>query len=133
MRNGGLCDGPVGMGHALLQIPPGVPLEEHPAQLDGRLWIAADARIDAREELIGKLKGKCRTAGALCLSTPDAKLILHAYDVWGEACVEHLLGDFSFALWDAGIVSGCFVRAIKWASSSCITRNPARAWSSATR
>jgi asparagine synthase (glutamine-hydrolysing) len=30
----------------------------------------------------------------------DARLILHAYHVWGEDCVEHLLGDFAFAIWD---------------------------------
>lgn len=31
----------------------------------------------------------------------DADLILHAYRAWGESCTEHLLGDFSFAIWDA--------------------------------
>jgi len=95
------CQGPVGLGHALLQITNGTALEKQPAQLDGRLWITADARIDARTELIEKLKAKSQAAGALALPTPDAELILHAYDAWGEACVEHLLGDFSFAIWDA--------------------------------
>jgi asparagine synthase (glutamine-hydrolysing) len=95
------CQGPVGLGHALLQIASGTGLEKQPAQLDSRLWIVADARIDAREELIGKLQSKSQAAGALSLSSPDAELILHAYDVWGDACVEHLLGDFSFAIWDA--------------------------------
>jgi asparagine synthase (glutamine-hydrolysing) len=95
------CQGPVGLGHALLQITSGTPLEKQPVQLDGRLWIVADARIDARAELIGKLKGKSHTADSLSLSSPDAELILHAYGTWGEACVEHLLGDFSFAIWDA--------------------------------
>jgi asparagine synthase (glutamine-hydrolysing) len=95
------CDGPVGLGHALLQIPTGAPREKQPAQLDGRLWIVADARIDARAELIGKLDGRSHTPRALSFLTPDAELILHAYDTWGEACVEHLLGDFSFAIWDA--------------------------------
>jgi asparagine synthase (glutamine-hydrolysing) len=95
------CQGPVGLGHALLQISTGVPQEKHPAQLDGRFWIAADARIDDRKNLIGKLKSKSQAAESLSLSTPDAELILHAYDTWGEACVEHLLGDFSFAIWDA--------------------------------
>ena len=94
------CQGPVGLGHALLQTTSGTPLEKQPAQLDGRLWIVADGRIDARAELIGKLNGKSHTPRALSLSTPDAELILHAYDHWGEACVEHLLGDFSFAIWD---------------------------------
>jgi asparagine synthase (glutamine-hydrolysing) len=95
------CHGPVGLGHTLLQIPEGAPLEKQPAQLDDRLWIVADARIDARAELIDKLKEKSNNAAALSLATPDAELILHAYDNWGEGCVEHLLGDFSFAIWDA--------------------------------
>jgi asparagine synthase (glutamine-hydrolysing) len=95
------CDGPVGLGHALLQITSGTPLEKQPAQFDGRLWIIADARIDARAELIDKLKAKSPTADSLSLSSPDAELILHAYDTWDEACVEHLIGDFSFAIWDA--------------------------------
>jgi asparagine synthase (glutamine-hydrolysing) len=95
------CDGPVGFGHALLQIASGTPLEKQPVQLDGRLLIIADARIDARADLLDKLKAKNRTSDSLSLSSPDAELIVHAYDTWGEACVEHLLGDFSFAIWDA--------------------------------
>ena len=27
--------------------------------------------------------------------------ILDAYETWSEACVDHLVGDFSFAIWDA--------------------------------
>ena len=32
---------------------------------------------------------------------PDSSLILYAYHRWGETCVDHLLGDFAFAIWDA--------------------------------
>lgn len=95
------CHGPVGLGHALLRATNDTAPETQPAQLDGRLWIVADARIDARAELIGALKGKSCPASGLSLLTPDAELILHAYDAWGEGCVEHLLGDFTFAIWDA--------------------------------
>lgn len=94
-------DGPLGFGHTLLQIPTGISLERQPAQLDGRFWIIADARIDARPELISELKRKNETEDHLSLATPDAELILHAYRTWGKSCVEHLLGDFSFAIWDA--------------------------------
>ena len=95
----------VGLGHTLLRTDraaaPDAEIGKQPAGLDGRLWIVADARIDARAELIEKLRSKsCADAGA-SLSTPDARLILNAYDAWGDACVEHLLGDFSFAIWDA--------------------------------
>lgn len=93
--------GAVGLGHALLQTTQQTAPEKQPAQLDGRLWIVADARIDARAELIGKLKGKNRAAREPSLDAPDAELILHAYDAWDEHCVEHLLGDFTFAIWDA--------------------------------
>jgi asparagine synthase (glutamine-hydrolysing) len=95
------CEGPAGLGHTLLQIQNGVGLEKQPAQLDDRLWIVADARIDARAELIAQLKAKASAASRLSPATPDAQLILHAYDTWGDACVEHLIGDFSFAIWDA--------------------------------
>lgn len=92
--------GAVGLGHASLRTTNDTEPGTQPAQLDARLWIVADARIDARSELIRELQGKSQNAAALTFKTPDAKLILHAYDTWGEACVEHLLGDFSFAIWD---------------------------------
>jgi len=95
------CDGAVGLGHTLLRTTSEAAFDKQPALLDGRLWIVADARIDARAELITKLEAKSGAASELSLSTPDAQLILHAYDAWGDSCVEHLLGDFSFAIWDS--------------------------------
>ena len=35
------------------------------------------------------------------MEVSDATLVQLAYEKWGTACVEHLLGDFAFALWDA--------------------------------
>lgn len=89
--------GEIGLGHALLRTVEDFPDPPQPATLDGELWITADARIDGRKELVEKLASKLgqppRDAG-------DAALILLAYQAWGEQCVEHLLGDFSFAIWD---------------------------------
>jgi asparagine synthase (glutamine-hydrolysing) len=104
------CGETVGLGHTLLRTTLKLELEtksktendEQPATLSGLLWIVADARIDGRAELIKKLKAKSGAACGVSLSTPDAMLILHAYNVWGDACVEHLIGDFSLAIWDAG-------------------------------
>jgi asparagine synthase (glutamine-hydrolysing) len=93
--------GPLGLGHAMLRATREAATEEQPASRDGRLYIVADARIDARSELIEKLRGKISSASALSLSITDSELILYAFDAWGDACVEHLLGDFSFAIWDA--------------------------------
>jgi asparagine synthase (glutamine-hydrolysing) len=71
--------------------------EEQPLSFDGQVWITADARIDAREELIAKLHAHARPAS---LQEPDVHLILHAFHVWGTACLEHLLGDFAFVIVD---------------------------------
>jgi asparagine synthase (glutamine-hydrolysing) len=65
-------------------------------RFDQPLTITADARIDAREELIEELKGNLPPKQL----ANDAQLILHAYEAWGEDCVKHLIGDFAFAIWD---------------------------------
>lgn len=54
--------------------------------------IACDASLYNRSELCAGL--------GLVTGEPDAVIILAAYDRWGDACVNHLDGDFAFALWD---------------------------------
>ena len=49
-------DGAVGLGHTLLRTTRESVRERQPCTLDGRVWIAADARVDARAALIGKLE-----------------------------------------------------------------------------
>lgn len=93
--------GEIGLGHTLLRTTYESANERQPAALDARLWIVADGRVDARAELIAKLNSRLSIRHEVSLSTPDAELILHAYDAWGESCLDHLLGDFSFAIWDA--------------------------------
>ena len=93
----------VGFGHALLKMTEESEREEQPFTLDGRRWIIADARVDARQDLIAALKG-CRRHDEIeeeiASEATDVELILRAYCVWGEDCVGRLLGDFTFAVWD---------------------------------
>jgi asparagine synthase (glutamine-hydrolysing) len=89
-------DGPAGLGHALLCTDERSG-DRQPCTLDGRVWLTADARIDGRADLVRRLRDAGQSVGA---EPTDAELILHAYQAWGENCVEHLLGDFAFALWD---------------------------------
>ena len=91
-------DGPIGMGHTLLRTTYESKGERQPANAEERYWVVADARLDAREELIAKLQCAERN---VCSDAPDCDLILHAYASWGRTCVDRLRGDFSFALWDA--------------------------------
>jgi asparagine synthase (glutamine-hydrolysing) len=92
------ADGCVGLGHTLLITTRESASERQPTTQDGRLWITADARLDDRAKLISELEsegGKARQAA------PDSELILEAYAAWGVECLEHMRGDFAFAIWDA--------------------------------
>jgi asparagine synthase (glutamine-hydrolysing) len=88
--------GSVGLCHTLLRTTSETDGHPQIPSLDGHVWIAGDVRIDDRESLIAKLPRTARDLKTAC----SAELILRAYEVWGEACVEHLLGDFSFVIWD---------------------------------
>jgi asparagine synthase (glutamine-hydrolysing) len=91
------CDGRFGLAHALLRTTDESKEEKQPLTVDAAAWIAADARIDARRDLVGRLRDAGREAR---LSDPDAALILHAYHAWGTDCPRHLLGDFAFIIAD---------------------------------
>jgi asparagine synthase (glutamine-hydrolysing) len=87
----------VGFGLTLLKTCQEPGLQDQPIHMES-LWITADVRLDSKTDLIGKLQASGRrTEGEIC----DAALILHAYAVWGPECVQHLRGDFSFAVWDS--------------------------------
>jgi asparagine synthase (glutamine-hydrolysing) len=91
-------DGSVGFGHTMLRTTWESEGEVQPRSLGGELWVTADARIDGRAALVKKLE---RAGYDGLKDAPDADLILRAYAAWGEDCVKHLIGDFSFAVWDA--------------------------------
>lgn len=89
--------GPVGLGQQHMQLTPEsvderLPLHDSVAGLA----LVADCRLDNREDLCEALAVRqCEDA-----RTPDSRLLLRAYEKWGSQCVDHLLGDFAFAIWD---------------------------------
>ena len=85
------------LAHAPLSVYGADQLLRQPVTLNGETWIAADARLDALEELRRELRGHGRDVPP---AASDAEMILHAYAVWGSDCVEHVIGDFGFVLWD---------------------------------
>ncbi len=91
--------GPIGLVNTRLDTAGSALPVHQPCSLDGKVWISADARIDGQKELKSKLQKE--SAGALTQAT-DAELILYAYRKWGRCCLDHLIGDFSFAIWDEG-------------------------------
>jgi asparagine synthase (glutamine-hydrolysing) len=91
------CDQHVGLGHRMWHTTPESLHERLPLFKPATaVAITCDARIDNRRELIHA----CGLSGPEA-DFADSELILAAYERWGESCVERLLGDFSFAIWDA--------------------------------
>ena len=91
-----LC-GSAGLGATLFRTLDESADAAQPLTLDGSVWIVGDVRLDDRAELVDRLRG----AGCMAdLSEPDLQLLLKTYTVWGDGCVERILGDFSFVLWD---------------------------------
>jgi asparagine synthase (glutamine-hydrolysing) len=90
-------DANVGLGCALLRTTRESATAHQPVQLDERFCIVADARLDARADLLAELESAGHKVPRM---TPEAELLLHAYAAWGQQCLDHLIGDFSFALWD---------------------------------
>lgn len=98
-----LDDG-AGLGQTLLATTPEALVEVLPLKDDtSGCVITADARLDNREELIAKmgLPGPKFIGDGGPIG--DGELILRAYLHWGQACLEHLLGDFAFGIWDPRI------------------------------
>lgn len=65
----------------------------------GPLAVVADVRLDARDDLLRRFDPEQRSAHA---SDSHAGLILSCYERWGSGCLDHITGDFSFAIWDRG-------------------------------
>ena len=68
-----------------------------PSVIDKVLWGIADARFDGRNDLIRRLNAAGHDASS---DDSDTHLALHAYRAWGLGCLDRLIGDFSFVIWD---------------------------------
>lgn len=91
------CDGPVGLGHLMLETTPEDQYEALPlVDWSGNFAITADARIDNRDELIKTFDVRKPDDRPIT----DTELILEAYKRWGRDCPKKLLGAFAFAVWD---------------------------------
>jgi asparagine synthase (glutamine-hydrolysing) len=88
--------GPVGLGQLMLHNTPQAHLELLPRQTANGLLLTAEARLDNRSELCQIFAIPHPNRG----QTTDSQLIELAYEKWGEDCPDHLLGDWSFAVWN---------------------------------
>lgn len=91
-------EGSIGLAHLLMRVTQEDRFDAQPLRDEaGALTLVADLRLDNREELSKALGIDTETLRDMA----DSALLLRAYARWGEACVDRLVGDFAFAIWDA--------------------------------
>lgn len=90
--------GPIGLGHRRLAIIDLSPAGRQPMLVaDGSLAITYNGEVYNFRELRAELLA----LGHAFHSRTDSEVVLHAYQQWGEACLDRLNGMYAFAIWDA--------------------------------
>lgn len=96
--SGTYIDGPLGLGHRRLAIIDLSPAGAQPmTNTQQTLTIVFNGTIYNYPELRAELV----SLGVKFVSHGDTEVILKAFEWWGEACLQRLIGMFSFAIWDA--------------------------------
>jgi asparagine synthase (glutamine-hydrolysing) len=90
-------DSMVGLGNARLNIIDLNTGQQPIANEDQSHWIVFNGEIFNYVELRPELEAQ----GHRFSTQTDTEVILHAYEEYGPDCVNHLNGQFAFAIWDA--------------------------------
>lgn len=87
----------VALGHRRLSIIDLTDTGRQPmCNEDGTIWITFNGEIYNFREL----KSELESLGHRFRSSSDTEVIVHAYEAWGERCVDRFNGIFAFAIWD---------------------------------
>jgi asparagine synthase (glutamine-hydrolysing) len=89
-------DDAAALGHRRLSIVDLAAGHQPLANEDETVWIVFNGEIYNHAALRTRLEPSGHRYRTRC----DTETIVHAYEEWGDACVEHLRGMFAFAVWD---------------------------------
>ena len=64
----------------------------------GAVWVTYNGEIYNHRDVRAQLEA----AGHVYRTHSDTETIVHAYEQWGDECVQRFRGMFAFAVWDAG-------------------------------
>jgi asparagine synthase (glutamine-hydrolysing) len=95
-EGGYLVEPGIGLGHRRLSIIDLVTGQQPLFNEDGSVAVIFNGEIYNFQALIPELVA----LGHVFRTRSDTEVIVHAWEAWGEACVERLRGMFAFALWD---------------------------------
>ena len=91
------CDEHAALAHRRLSIVDLSSGQQPLSNEDGTVWVVFNGEIynhaDVRRDL--------EAHGHVYRTKSDTETIVHAYEQWGDACVERFRGMFAFAIWDA--------------------------------
>ena len=96
-RRGVHAAGTLGLAHVLMRMTPEDIFDRQPLSAAGGVLLAADLRLDNRDDLAGALGVDADRAKML----PDCALLLAAWQRWGDAAWARLRGPFAAAIWNA--------------------------------
>jgi asparagine synthase (glutamine-hydrolysing) len=85
------------LGHRRLSIVDLAAGHQPLSNEDESIWIVFNGEIYNHAAIRQELE----SAGHRYRTRSDTETIVHAYEQWGDACVERLRGMFAFAIWDA--------------------------------
>jgi asparagine synthase (glutamine-hydrolysing) len=90
-------DGQAALAHRRLSIVDLTSGQQPLSNETGEVWVSFNGEIynhaDVRREL--------ESRGHVYRTRSDTETIVHAYEQWGDACVDRFRGMFAFAVWDA--------------------------------
>jgi asparagine synthase (glutamine-hydrolysing) len=86
----------VGLGHRRLSIIDVAGGHQPLFNEDGSVVVVFNGEIYNYQSLIPELQA----LGHVFRTRSDTEVIVHAWEAWGEACVQRFRGMFAFALWD---------------------------------
>jgi asparagine synthase (glutamine-hydrolysing) len=94
---GHYTDGPIGLGHRRLAI-----IDLSPAGQQPMASVSGDVVITYNGEIYNfqKLRVELEALGYQFHSRTDTEVIVHAYEEWGEKCIDYFNGMFAFAIYD---------------------------------
>jgi asparagine synthase (glutamine-hydrolysing) len=90
-------DGQVGLGVRRLSVIDLATGHQPVTNEDETMWLVCNGEIYNYQELRDTLEKQ----GHIFVSESDTEVIIHAFEEYGDRCVEHLNGMFVFAVWDA--------------------------------
>jgi asparagine synthase (glutamine-hydrolysing) len=90
-------DGLVGLGHARLSIIDLETGDQPLANEDESIHAVVNGELYDFERIRTELEAR----GHRLRTKSDSEIVLHLYEDFGPGCLEHLRGEFAFALWDA--------------------------------